>query len=293
MERFTSRQAFAGTTAIITGGASGIGRALGTALAGAGTHVVLADIDIELSTCAADEIGERGAGSAERRQLDVRDRAAVAALVEEVVAERGAIDYFVNNAGTSMGGPTHELTGAHWDRIIDVNLTGVVNGVLAAYPRMVAQGHGHIVNVASAAGLAPPPFVVPYAATKHAVVGLSVGLRPEAALHGVRVTALCPGAVDTPILDRLPPDDLPATASAPVTARAYLARLRQRPMAPDAFARAALRDIRRNRAISVIPRSAKVLWYLQRLSPSAMQRASASMARVVARDLVRPRSQSD
>ena len=101
-----------------------------------------------------------------------------------------------------MGGSTHELDSSHWDRIIDINIKGVVNGVLTAYPLMVAQGDGHIVNTASGAGLAPAVLTVAYTTTKHAVVGLSTALRPEAALHGVRVSVLCPGAVDTPILDK-------------------------------------------------------------------------------------------
>ena len=181
------------------------------------------------------------------------------------------------------------MTIAHWDRIIDVNVRGVVNGILAVYPRMVEQVRGHIVNTASAAGLVAPPMVVSYAATKYAVVGLSTGLRPEAALHGVRVSVLCPGAVETPILDRLPPDDLPATASAPVTARAYLKRVRQKPVAADRFARAALRDVARNKGIIVLPRSAKALWYLHRLSPALVERITRSMAGTVNKDLIRPR----
>lgn len=187
-----------------------------------------------------------------------------------------------------MGGPTHELTGAHWDRMIDVNLRGVVNGILAAHPRMIEQGHGHIINTASGAGLAAPPLVVPYATTKYAVVGLTAGLRPEAALHGIRVSVLCPGAVETPILDRLPPNDLPALASTPVTARAYLQKMHQRPIPADKFARAALRDVASNKAIIVVPRSAKSLWYLQRLSPALVERISRSMAANVIKHLVGP-----
>ena len=153
-----------------------------------------------------------------------------------------------------MGGPTHGFSADHWERIVDVNFHGVVHGIRAVYPSMIERGRGQIVNVASAAGLVAPPFVAAYAMTKHAVVGLSTALRAEAALHGVRVNVLCPGAVETPILDRLPDSDLPATASAPVTARRYLAVVRQKPVDVDRFARLALRDIARNRAISSCPR---------------------------------------
>jgi short-subunit dehydrogenase len=195
-----------------------------------------------------------------------------------------------NNAGISLGGPTHELTAAHWDRVIDVNLRGVVNGVLAAYPKMVEQGRGHIVNTASAAGLVAPPFVAAYAAAKHAVVGLSLALRPEAALHGVKVTVLCPGSVETPMLDRAPPPDLPATRSKPVTAREYLAVVRQKPAPVDDVARRALRAIDQNRALVVVPAGAKPLWYLHRLSPRLTQRVTSIVARRVDRRLVAPRS---
>jgi NAD(P)-dependent dehydrogenase (short-subunit alcohol dehydrogenase family) len=92
----------------------------------------------------------------------------------------------------------HELTDAHWNRVLDVNLSGVVNGVIVAYPaypQMVLQWSGHIVNVASRGGLGPPAFAVPYAASKHAVVGLSTSLRCEATDYGVRVSVLCLGAI--------------------------------------------------------------------------------------------------
>jgi len=189
-----------------------------------------------------------------------------------------------------MGGPTHELTAAHWDRMIDVNLRGVVNGLLAAYPLMVERRCGHIVNTASGAGLVAPPFVTPYAATKHAVVGLSNGLRPEAALHGVRVSVICPGSVETAILDRPVDADLPITRSAPVTARQYLAVVKQRPVPADRFAERALRQVARNRGVIVEPPSARALWYLHRLSPRLVDTVCARLARRVERDLVRPRT---
>ena len=191
-------EAFAGRTALVTGGASGIGRALGAELAAHGARVVLADIDGDAVSAAAHELAPRTGQSRFGRWSPPRhaNEAAFRSLVDEIIATRGGIDLLFNNAGITMGGPTHELTGAHWDRIVDVNIRGVVNGVLAVYPSMVEQGHGHIVNTASAAGLAPPPFVTPYAMTKQAVIGLSTALRPEAA------SARRPGQRPVPRLDR-------------------------------------------------------------------------------------------
>lgn len=284
---------FEGRSALVTGGGSGIGMALARRLVARGARVVVADLDADAAGRAAYDIGASSgsAGTIVARQLDVRDRDAVRAAVDEVVAREGRIDLLFNNAGISMGGPTHELTGAHWDRIIDTNLRGVVNGVLAAYPTMIEQGHGHIINTASGAGLAAPPFVAAYAATKHAVVGLSTGLRPEAARHKIAVTVLCPGAVETPILDGTPAGDLPLTASRPVTARQYLAVVGQHPINADVFARRALDAVlRNNKAIVVIPRRAAALWYLHRLSPALTDRLAITIARRVDRQLIRTAS---
>jgi NAD(P)-dependent dehydrogenase (short-subunit alcohol dehydrogenase family) len=272
---------FGGETALVTGGASGIGLALGAELAASGAQVVLADIDGDAAERAAADLP----GSVRGCALDVRDADAFRALVGEI----GEIDLLCNNAGIAMGGPTHELTADHWDRAIDVNIRGVVNGVLAAYPAMVERGRGHILNTASGAGLVAPPFVAAYAMSKHAVVGLSLGLRSEAALHGVRVSVLCPGSVETPILDRPPPADLPPTPSEPVTARAYLAVVRQKPVPADDIARSALRAVERNRGIIVVPAAARPLWYLHRLSPTVVDLACRRLARTVQRELVRPR----
>jgi NAD(P)-dependent dehydrogenase (short-subunit alcohol dehydrogenase family) len=193
-------QPFDGKVAVVTGGASGIGRALASALHARGSRVVLADQDAPTLARTAEALGP----GASPVVLDVRDRTAVQAAIDAVMAEHGRLDLLFNNAGISLGGQTHEMSGEYWDRILDVNLVGVVNGLLAAYPLMVEQGFGHIVNTASGAGLVGPPLTVAYSTTKHAVVGLSTTLRPEAAMHGVRVSVLCPGAVETPILDARP-----------------------------------------------------------------------------------------
>ena len=114
----------------------------------------------------------------------------------------GRLDLMFNNAGITWGGDTELLTLDQWNAIIDVNIRGVVHGVAAAYPLMVRQGHGHIVNTASMAGLAAAGQITSYVMTKHAVVGLSLALRSEAAGRGVGVLAVCPTAVETPILDK-------------------------------------------------------------------------------------------
>jgi NAD(P)-dependent dehydrogenase (short-subunit alcohol dehydrogenase family) len=260
---------FSGKSVLITGAASGIGAALADRLRSDGAQVTTTDVEGDVD-----------------RHLDVRDLSAFRALVDEV----GVPDVLFANAGITMGGPTHELTRAHWDRIIDVNLNGVVNAVLAAYPGMVERGSGHIVATASGMGLVAPPFVTAYATTKHAVVGLALGLRSEAALHGVRVSVMCPGAVDTPILDRVPDSDLPTTATPPSTGREYLSLLKQKPMGADRFVQRALRHVQRNRAVIIVPTSARALWYVHRLSPALTGRAFSWMARRVDRELVSGRS---
>ena len=283
-----SRSRYAGQAAIVTGGASGIGRALGAWLVAHGAYVVLADLDGDGARAAAERLAAAASGSIVGVALDVRDRDSVEALVSEVAGRHGALDLMVNNAGIALGGQTHLMPPEHWDRTIDVNLRGVVNGVVAAYPRMVAQGHGQIVNTASMAGLAPTPLTVAYTMTKHAVVGLSTTLRPEAALHGVQVTVLCPGAIETPILDKGPPADLPLSPAGTLTSRQFLDMMRMRPMAAERFADQAMRGIARNRAIVIVPRSSRGLWYLQRASPGAVRAVGRLLARRVLRALPPP-----
>jgi NAD(P)-dependent dehydrogenase (short-subunit alcohol dehydrogenase family) len=267
-------------TAIVTGGASGIGRALGAALVSRGDDVVLADVDGDAAVGAAEQLTAAGPGAATAATVDVREAAAVAALVTETVARRGRLDLMFNNAGVGMGGPVEELALAHWDRAIDVNLRGIVHGVHAAYPVMLRQGYGHIVNTASLAGLLPTPGSAPYGTTKWAVVGLSLSLRGEGAGRGVRVSVVCPGGVDTPILDRGMPPDLPRVLSAEaIDARALITRMSGgRLYSASALALDVLRGVDRNRAVIVAPRQARVMWRLMRLSPSLLMRLAAARA---------------
>jgi NAD(P)-dependent dehydrogenase (short-subunit alcohol dehydrogenase family) len=253
-----------GAVAIITGGASGIGRALGEALSFRGAEVVLADRQIELAEQVVAEIRE-AEGSASAAEVDVRDFAAMDRLVQNTLSAHGRLDYFFNNAGIGIGGEVRLYQIEDWYSVLDVNLRGVVNGIQAAYPVMLRQGYGHIVNTASMAGLIPMPGGVSYGTTKHAVVGLSTSLRIEAAPAGVRVSVLCPGAIDTPILEGGKYGKSLMAVPREVQ-RAYWERLR--PMPPDQFAGRVLRAVAKNKAIIVVPSRWKAFWWINRLSPS-------------------------
>ena len=189
---------FEGKQAIVTGAGSGIGAALCRALVSADATVVCTDIDGDAAEHTASTLG----ANARSARLDVTDAAAVQAAVDEVVDRAGRLDLMFNNAGIVWGGDTELLTLDQWNAIIDVNIRGVVHGVAAAYPLMLRQGHGHIINTASMAGLTAAGQITSYVATKHAVVGLSLALRSEAASRGVGVLVVCPSAVETPILDK-------------------------------------------------------------------------------------------
>ncbi len=192
---------FSDATAIVTGGASGIGRALAEELAKRGCEVVLADRQVVLAEEVASGIRSLTRGKATAVKMDVTDFPAMQQLVHDTVDRTGRLDYMFNNAGIAIGGNVHHYGIQEWNQIMDVNLRGVVNGVQTAYGIMMNQGFGHIVNTASMAGLMPSPGAVAYSMTKHAVVGLSKSLRAEAALFGIRVSALCPGVIRTPILE--------------------------------------------------------------------------------------------
>jgi NAD(P)-dependent dehydrogenase (short-subunit alcohol dehydrogenase family) len=269
-----SESAYSGKVAVITGGASGIGAALGKEIARRGAHVVLADRQADLAEQVASGIRE-GGGRATAVELDVRSLPAMSAVVDGTVAQLGAVDYFFNNAGIGVGGEMSNYEPRDWDDVFDVNLRGVANGVQAVYPQMIRQGSGHIVNTASMAGLVAAPGDGSYTATKHAVVGLSKALRLEAKRHGVRVSVLCPGAIRTPILtggkfgrvniDGLSEDKLLAMWET------------LRPMDVDVFARKAARAVARNQAIIVLPRWWKAFWYVERFSPALSARVWGAM----------------
>lgn len=264
-------------TAIVTGGGSGIGAALGAALVEHGNTVVLADVDEQAALRHAAALTARGPGTARSAGLDVRDPGAVSDLVHDVSRTYGRLDLLFNNAGIAISVEPDELSLEQWDRVLDVNLRGVVHGCHAALPVMKQQGSGHIVNTASVAGLVPcPAGLAPYSTSKHAVVGLSLALRAAGADAGVRVSALCPGWTDTPMLD------VPVRARGEAQGRPAREVLRKSGTglyAPDRLAADALRGVARNRALIVAPRTARAMVLVARLAPALALHQATVMTR--------------
>jgi NAD(P)-dependent dehydrogenase (short-subunit alcohol dehydrogenase family) len=267
--------------AIITGGASGIGRALAEGLGRRGTEVVLADRQVDLAEEVAQGIRAAG-GRASAAALDVRKFDQFEELVGAVIDRCGRIDFLFNNAGIGVGGEMRDYALADWNDVIDVNLRGVAYGIQAAYPVMIRQGSGHIVNTASMAGLMTGPMEGTYTATKWAVVGLSKALRVEARSYGVRVSVICPGVIRTPILrgGRYGRINLPITEK-----QCEEIFERYRPMDPDRFAEKVLRAVFRNQAIIVVPGWWKIFWYLERLSPALAFKFAERFLKRAKRDL--------
>ncbi len=260
-----------GKVALVTGGASGIGAALATELSGHGIEVWIADRQIAEAADLARRLTSAG-GRAHVLELDVRSFESFQSAMSAAVQQSGRIDYLFNNAGIGVGGEVDSYDLADWTDVFDVNLRGVVHGIQAAYPIMIEQRFGHIVNTASMAGLITTAGQASYSASKHAVVALSKTLRVEARRHGVQVSVLCPGVIRTPILtggrygrNDLSDEDLLKMGEA------------LRPMAPEAFAKRAFRAVRADRAIIVLPAWWKALWYLERLSPSLSMHAATVM----------------
>lgn len=252
-------ESFLGTTALVTGAASGIGYALCVALRRRGATVYAADLNADGLTRLAQECG------AVSVELDVTDEAAVATALQRVAAERGSVDYLFNNAGIVVGGPLEGMDAATWRKIVDVNLWGVVHGTQHGYALMREQGHGHIVNTASTAGVTPVAKSAAYAATKHAVVGLSTSLREEARRHGVRVSVAIPGLVDTGIFN----------AATNVRGYDYDAAMRKVPIrkiTPQQAAEHILRGVQRDKPYIVFPAVNRVIVALYRLFPAVMGR---------------------
>jgi NAD(P)-dependent dehydrogenase (short-subunit alcohol dehydrogenase family) len=219
-------------TAVVTGAGSGLGRAIATELAERGYHVHATDVDAGAADRTAAELGGEARGSA----LDVRDEVACRGLANSI-GRTGSLDLWVNNAGVFFPGPPWEQSAETRQAMLDVNVTGLMNGTIAALGPMRTAGRGHVVNIVSLAGIVAAPGEVAYSASKHAAMAFTLGTQFDlrrAGVKGVRLSAVCPDGIWTPMLeDKLDdPDSAPSFSGRLLTAEEVakeVGRLTERP----------------------------------------------------------------
>ena len=249
---------FSNKVAVVTGGASGIGEALVRELSLSGATVVIADINIGAAEILAKELSNDDA-QVLALQMDVTDKQGVERILQGVVDNYGRLDIMINNAGIVVISEMEDTLEEDWDKLIDVNLKGVVFGMQAAYKIMKQQGQGQILNTASSSGLSPTPFFTAYSAVKHAVVGLSTATRVEATAHHIKVSALCPGVVNTPV------------ATGRNTSRGMnvdvLAGGLPMMISPKRVAKAALKGLKKNKAIIPVGMDSYLPYWANRYAP--------------------------
>jgi len=251
---------FNGKVAIITGAGSGIGRGLAEELALRGAYVVISDVNVERIEKTAEGIRKAG-GKVSMSRVDVSDYDAVRKMVDDTVAAHGRIDYIFNNAGISAVGPAKDFTIDEWRNVINIDLYGVVHGVAVAYPIMVEQGFGHIINTASIEGLVPFPSTASYVTSKYGVVGLSNVLRIEGAEYGIKVSVVCPGYVKTAIFTDYKAINFDRQ-------KMLEEQKNWKGVTSEECAKRILCGVEHNRAFIVVTFFAKFLWVLNRISPN-------------------------
>jgi NAD(P)-dependent dehydrogenase (short-subunit alcohol dehydrogenase family) len=253
-----------GKTALVTGAGSGIGRATALALARRGAKLALCDVNE--AGLAETEAKARAHGSEVLAQrVDVAKREDMRAFSDVVHRWVEAVDLLMNNAGVGLGAKFLDSTLEDWNWIIGVNLMGVIHGCHFFLPAMVRRGAGgHVVNVSSAAGFFATPQLAAYCTTKFGVLGLTEALREELALHGIGVTAVCPGVINTPIVR----STVFRGAEATPAARERMARVfERRNYSPERVAENILRAVQRNRTVAPISPEAWAMYLVKRISP--------------------------
>ena len=247
------------TRAVVTGGGSGLGRTLCLELSRRGAQVVVSDIDLQAAQRTADEIG-KGAHAVE---CNVSKAESVAALADRSEELLGGVDFVANNAGVAVAGPVGEVPLDDWQWIMGINLWGVIHGCHYFVPRFRKQGHGAILNVASAAGLLPAPDLSPYNVTKTGVVALSEALSTELAGSGVSVTVLCPMFFKTNIAASA------RGSGVDESRRGFIEKVmgRTKVQAPE-VATMALDAVERGELYSVPHASGRWFWRLKRAMPT-------------------------
>ena len=247
---------------LVTGAASGIGRATAIAAGRRGARLVLTDINDAPLQSAAAEIRASGGTVEHAEALDISDHGAVAAMADSVHATHGTVDIAMNVAGIAVWGTVERLSHEQWRRVVDVNLMGPIHVIECFVPAMIAAGRGgHVVNVSSAAGLFGLPWHAPYSATKFGLRGLSEVLRFDLRRHDIGVSLVCPGAVDTGLVNTV--EIAGVDPSSPRLER-FAARFRRHAATPEQAAQRILDGVERNRYWVYTSRDIQIAHFLQR-----------------------------
>lgn len=267
---------------LITGAASGIGRATALAAGRAGAALVLTDLDADGLEATVAELRRTGATVLVHRAFDISDFEAVCQFRRDVHAEFGSLDVVMNVAGISIWGTVQTLEHHHWRRLVEVNLMGPIHVIECFIPEMIRAGRGgHLVNVSSAAGLFGLPWHAAYSATKFGVRGISEVLRFDLEPHGIGVSLVCPGAVDTPLVGTV--QILGVDRSTP-RLRRFSAGFRKHAVSAEQAAAAILRGVLRNEYLVFTSRDVRLGHFVQRvfgaLYEYAMRRMNRRLARV-------------
>ncbi len=261
---------FNGKVAVVTGAASGLGKGFCTRMAEHGATVVAADINLEGAEQTVRAI-ERDGGKAEALHVDATQYDQVKQMIEGAAERHGRVDYVFNNAGIAVSGMLEEIPIEDWEKILAINLDGVVYGTEVAYKLMCKQGGGHIVNTGSLAGLIPAPLLVPYSTTKFAVVGLCESMQLEAARRNIKVTALCPGFIDSGIYEAA----LASGAMDGQTMREQIPIMVDTKKGVDKL----LKGVAKGKRIVTLPAYAHFTWRSYRFTPAISIRVSRRIAK--------------
>lgn len=249
---------------VITGAGGGIGRELARLCAQRGAHLVLCDIN-ETAVEKTAEMARSGGAEVLASQTDVSDAEAMTRFAEAALARFGRVDLVVNNAGVGLVGGFLDTSRKDWEWLVGINLMGVVHGCDAFLPAMIESGRGgHIVNLSSAAGLLANPQLSAYSATKFAVLGLSEALRMELQLHGIGVTAVCPGIINTGITQTSP---IRGSGDTEERRERLAATYAKRGFTAQRVAHNILRAVDRNSAVAPVAAEAHIMYVLSRAVP--------------------------
>jgi NADP-dependent 3-hydroxy acid dehydrogenase YdfG len=272
-----------GKKTFISGAASGIGRSTAIAMAKAGCRLFLTDINQDGLDKTVQEISGAGGEVCLARALDVGDYQAMSEYASEVHAGFGSLDIVVNVAGVALFSQIEDMKHNDWERVIKVNLWGVVHGIECFVPEMIRAGQGgHIVSVSSTAGLIGLPWHTVYAGTKHALVGMSEVLRYDLRKHNIGVTVICPGAVNTGLVQTVQ-----IRANRDVTDRMRV-HFQKIAISPDKVADMIIKAIRKRRFIVITSFDIKLLYFLKKhcfpIYHLVMLIISRSMDKILKRD---------